>query len=67
MWEIFINGVVDEREWKENFCVSKASVFARSEEVCPYIQGEQTNMRSPVGVRYKVVCMLYYFSSERRL
>lgn len=45
----------------ENLCV------AFSEELCPYIQGGQTNMRSPVGVLKKVACTLYNLSDEGRL
>lgn len=47
--------------------MSKASLIALSEELCPYIEGETTNMRSPVDVLTKTACTLYYLSDEGRL
>ncbi|XP_030008156.1 protein ALP1-like [Sphaeramia orbicularis] len=47
--------------------MSQASLVALTEELRPYIEGEMTNMRAPVGVLKKVACTLYYLSDEGRL
>ena len=66
-WDNFVQGEVDDRAWRENFRMSKDSLVALSEELRPYIEGETTNMRAPVGVLKKVACTLYYLSDEGRL
>ncbi|KAM9314409.1 putative nuclease HARBI1 [Pholidichthys leucotaenia] len=66
-WDNFVNGVVEEHEWKETFHMSKESLIALSEELRPYIEGKRTNMRAPVGVLRKVACTLYYLSNDRRM
>nr|XP_055026760.1 putative nuclease HARBI1 [Misgurnus anguillicaudatus] len=66
-WDNFVEGVVDDHAWRENFRMSKDCVVALSEELSPYIKGETTNMRTPVGVLKKVACTLYYLSDEGRL
>lgn len=62
-----MEGIVDENAWRENFRMSKDALAALSEELQPYIEGETTNMRAPVGVLKKVACTLYYLSDEGRL
>ncbi|XP_017285953.2 putative nuclease HARBI1 [Kryptolebias marmoratus] len=47
--------------------MSKVSLHALSEQLRPYIEGETTNMRSPVDVLTKVACTMYYLSNEGRL
>lgn len=62
-----MEGVADENAWCENFRMSKDWFIGLGEELRPYIKGETTNMRLPVGVLKKVACTLYYLSDERRL
>ncbi|KAL0147037.1 hypothetical protein M9458_057561 [Cirrhinus mrigala] len=66
-WDNFVNGVVVEDEWRENFRMSKASVIALSEELSPYIEGQTTNMRAPITTLKRVALTLYYLSDEGRL
>ena len=61
-----MEGVADENAWRENFRMSKDALIALSEELRPYIEGETTNMRAPVGVLKKLDCTLYYLSDEGR-
>ena len=63
----FVDQVVISEEWKENFRVSRDSLYNLAEELRPYIQRKATNMRSPVGVVKKVACTLYYLSDEGHL
>ena len=58
-WDNFVQGKVDDRAWRENFRMSKDSLVALSEELRPYIEGEITNMRAPVGVLKKVACTYF--------
>ena len=66
-WNNFIDAVVVGSEWIENFRMSRASLFALSEELCPYIGGQSTNMRAPIETVKKVALTLYYLSDEGRL
>uniref|UniRef100_A0A3P9PY79 Putative nuclease HARBI1 n=1 Tax=Poecilia reticulata TaxID=8081 RepID=A0A3P9PY79_POERE len=66
-WDDFEKGAVDKSAWMENFRMSRESLVALSGELCPYLEGKQTNMRSPVGVLKKVACTLYYLSDEGRI
>jgi hypothetical protein len=47
--------------------MSRASLVALSEELCPYIDGQSTTMRAPVDTVKKVAVTLYYLSDEGRL
>ena len=66
-WDNVLNGMVVVNEWMENFRMSRASLFALSEELCPYIGGQSTNMRAPIETVKKVALTLYYLSDEGRL
>uniref|UniRef100_A0AAY4DIJ9 DDE Tnp4 domain-containing protein n=1 Tax=Denticeps clupeoides TaxID=299321 RepID=A0AAY4DIJ9_9TELE len=66
-WDNFANGVVADTEWRENFRMSRAPLFALLEELRPYIEGQMTNMRAPVDPIKKVAMTLYYLSNEGRL
>lgn len=61
-WDNFLHNAVDEK-----LCASKSTLVDLSKELCPYIQGEMTNMRLPVRVLTKVECTLFYLSDEGRL
>ena len=52
----FFDQVVIPEEWKENFRMSRDSLYNLAEELRPYIQEKATNMRSPVGVVKRVAC-----------
>ena len=54
--------VVVHEEWKENFRMSKQSFDKLCNELHPYIEKQQTNMRSPVDVRKQVALTLYYLA-----
>ncbi|XP_033977923.1 putative nuclease HARBI1 [Trematomus bernacchii] len=66
-WDNFVNGVVVDDEWRENFRMSKASVVALTEELRPYIEKKTTNMRAPIDPLKRVAAVLYYLSDEGRL
>ena len=66
-WNNFADQVVKPEQWKENFRMSRDSLYNLAEELRPHIQGKATNMRSPVGVVKQVACTLYYLSDEGRL
>ncbi|XP_060758370.1 putative nuclease HARBI1 [Neoarius graeffei] len=66
-WDNFVNGVVVDAEWRENFRMSRASLVSLSEELRPHIEGQTTNMREAIGPLKKVTCTLYYLSDEGRL
>ncbi|KAM4555658.1 putative nuclease HARBI1 [Odontesthes bonariensis] len=61
-WDNFVNGVVLEEEWKENFRMSRPSLVALSEELRPHIEGQTTNMREAIAPLKKVAVTLYYLS-----
>ena len=65
-WDNFISGEVLLSEWKDNFRMSKRSLYKLSEELRPYIQGKSTIMREPVDVIKQVACTLYYLCDEGR-
>ncbi|XP_050959494.1 putative nuclease HARBI1 [Labeo rohita] len=66
-WDNFVCGTVVPEEWRENFRMSRDSLYHLSELLRPYIQGQTTRLRSPVDVVTKVACTLYYLSDEGRL
>ena len=45
-WDNFVNGVVVDVEWMENFLMSRASLVTLSEELHPYIKRQTTAMRA---------------------
>ena len=49
-WNHFADQVVIPEEWKENFRMSRDSLYNLAEYLRLYIQGKATNRRSPVGV-----------------
>ncbi|XP_051800748.1 putative nuclease HARBI1 [Acanthochromis polyacanthus] len=66
-WDNFVNGVVLDEEWRENFRMSRTSVVAFMEELRPHIEGQTTIMRTPIDPLKKVAMTLYYLSDEGRL
>ncbi|CAL9707842.1 unnamed protein product [Knipowitschia caucasica] len=66
-WDNFVNGVVMDAEWRENFRMSRESVVALTEELSPHIEGQTTNMRAPIDPLKRVALTLYYLSDGGRL
>ena len=46
--------------------MSRTSLYALAVKLRPYIEGEETRMRSPIDVVKKVAITLYYLSDEGR-
>ena len=65
-WDNFMNGVMLEEEWKENFRMSKCSFFKLCDAVRPFLVKQCTNMRMPVSVEKQVAVTLYYLYDEGR-
>ena len=66
-WDNFVARIVVEEEWRENFRMSRNSLYALAFKLRPYIEGKETRMRSPIDVVKKVAITLYYLSDEGRL
>ena len=66
-WENFLNGVVLEEEWKENFRMSRINFYNLAGLLRPYIERKVTVMREPVSVETQLAVTLYYLSDEGRL
>ena len=66
-WENFLNGVVLEEEWKENFRMSRINFYNLAGLLRPYIEQKVTVMREPVSVETQLAVTLYYLSDEGRL
>ena len=66
-WDNFVDGVVVEEEWKENFRMCRANFYKLCDELRLYIERQETVMRSPVDVERQVAMTLYYMSDEGRL
>lgn len=47
--------------------MSRSSLYKLAGEIRPYIEGQETIMRSPVDVVKQVACTLYYLSDEGRI
>ena len=62
-WDNFRAEIVIAEEWKENFRMSRNSLYRLADELQPYIQGKATIMRLPVDVLTQVACTLYYLSA----
>ena len=60
----FLNGDVVDDKWKENLCMSRASLVALSKELRPYIEGQTTAKRAPIETAKRVELTLYYLSDE---
>ena len=63
----FLNGVMLEEEWKENFRMSQVGFFKLCDLLRPYIEHQVTIMRTPVSVETQIAVTLYYLSDEGRL
>lgn len=66
-WDNFVGGIMIKEEWRENFRMSRGSLYKLADELRPYIEGKRTIMRTPVDVIKQVAVTLYYLSDEGRL
>ena len=66
-WDNFRAEIVIAEEWKENFRMSRDSLYRLADELQSHIQGKATIMWLPVDVETQVACTLYYLSDEGRL
>lgn len=66
-WDNFVKQTMLEEEWRENFRMSRRSLYTLADQVRPYIEGKTTIMRSPVDVVKQIAVTLYYLSDEGRL
>ena len=67
-WNNFADQVVIPEEWKENFRMSRDSLYNLAEELRPYIQGKATNerLRAFSCGRVKTLRKRWSFSCGRR-
>jgi len=66
-WDNFVNESVVPEEWRENFRMSRDSLYSLAEELRPHIEGKDTVMRKTVDVVKQVAITLYYLSDEGRI
>ena len=66
-WDNFASQNVVPEEWKENFRMSRDTFLILCEELRPFIEKQDTNMRLPVDVERQVASSLYYLSDEGRI
>ncbi len=57
-WDNFVAGIVIPEEWKENLRMSKDSFYGLCNQLRPFIERKETNMRSPVDVEKQVALTL---------
>ena len=67
LWDIFLNGIVLDEEWRENFIMSHMSFFKLCNLLRPYIEHQTTHMHRTISVETQVALSLYYLSDEGRL
>ena len=65
-WDNFMNNVMLDDEWPENFRLSKVNFVKLCEELRAYLNKKTTNMRKPVSVEKQIAVTLYYLSDEGR-
>ena len=63
-WDNFLNQIVIEEEWRENFRMSRRSLYKLADQLRPYIEDETAIMRAPVDAVKRVAVTLYYLSDE---
>ena len=65
-WDNFMNNVMLDDEWRENFRMSKVNFFKLCDELKPYLTKTTTNMSKAVPVEKQIAVTLYYLSDEGR-
>lgn len=66
-WDNFSRQIVVPEEWRENFRMSRESLYSLAEELRPHIEGNNTIMRTAIDVVKQVAVTLYYLSDEGRI
>lgn len=66
-WDNFIDGVVIEEEWKENFRMFKEPFIILCSKLQPFIEKQRTQFRKPISVEKQVAITLYYLADESRM
>ena len=54
-------------EWKENFRMSKGSLYKLCDGLSIYLEKQKTQFHDPISVEKQVACTLYYLPDEERL
>ena len=65
-WDNFVENVVVDDEWRENFRMSKDNFMHLCQELSPFLQKQVTTMRKPISVEKQLAVTLYYLSDEGR-
>ncbi|XP_065190626.1 uncharacterized protein LOC135821556 [Sycon ciliatum] len=65
-WDNISNGVSFPQEYKENFRMKKVNFDKLFNDLRPFIQKQDTNMRKSIAVDKQVAIFLYYISDEVR-
>ena len=63
----FVNDLVTEEDWKQNFRMSKECLYQLCHEVGPYIVKQDTKMRKALADDEQVAVTLYYLADEGRM
>lgn len=58
---------MNEKQFKENFCVQRSTFSKLVNEVRPYLQKMNTNYRAAISVEKRVCCALYTLESTSEL
>ena len=66
-WDKFEKNIKLPKEWKENFPMSKESLYKLCDELRIYLEKQKTQFRDPISVEKQVACTLYYLADEGRL
>ena len=66
-WDNFLSGSMLEEEWRENFRMSRASLFMLSNLLRPFVERQTTHIRKSISVETQVAVTLYYLSNKGRL
>ena len=65
-WQNFLNNIVVDEEWKENFRMTKNTFMELCEELRGHLQKNDTHLREALDVETQVGITLYYLSDEGR-
>ena len=66
-WDKFEKSIKLPEEWKENFRMSKESLYKLCDELRIYLKKQKTQFRDPISIEKQVACTLYYLADEGRL
>ena len=66
-WDKFKKNIKLHGKWKENFRISRESLYKLCDELHIYVEEQKTQFRDPVSVEKQVACTLYYLADEGRL